>query len=170
METAVSAIAIYDQLEKCISLLYRLYRHFKAAKQEVRQLIEEASTCQGLSEIFHDITQPLDTKVIKQARQKGLEEVLRSQAVSAREKIDHISFKLKPLMKGGKNQSQLDQIIAKICWYFERQEGQAILVTLGSMKATLSLLTSLLNLDISLNRLSQPSTTSQTQESIVKQM
>lgn len=170
MEAAVSAIAIYDQLEKCISRLRRLYRHFKVAKQEVLQLIEEASTCQGLSEIFHDICQPLDTKVIKQAREKGLEQVLHSQAVSAREKIDRISFNLKPLMKSGKNYSQLDQIIAKICWYFEKQEGQAILVTLGTMKATLNLLTSLLNLDISLNILSQASTTQQAQESILKQM
>jgi hypothetical protein len=75
--------------------------------------MEEASTCQGLSEIFHDICRPLEGKVINLARQKGLDEVLHSQAVLAREKIDRITIKLKPLMKSGNSPSQLDQIMQR---------------------------------------------------------
>lgn len=166
---AASVIAVYNQLEACIFGLRRLYRNFKFAKDEVRQLIDEASTCQGLSEIFDDVCRPVESKVIKLARQKRLDEALNSQVTSAREQIEHMTAKLKPLLKGGKP-GQLDQIIAKIRWHFTKHEGQALLITLSAVKHTLTLLACLLTLDNALTRLSQSSSSSQNYKLLLKQM
>jgi hypothetical protein len=166
---AASVIAVYNQLEACISSLRRLYRNFKFAKQEVRQLIDEASACQSLSEIFDDICRPIKSKVVELARQKRLDEALQSQVTSAHEQIDHMTTKLKPLMENGRP-GQLDQIIAKVRWHFTKHEGQTLLVTLGTVKHSLTLLACLLALDNSLSKLSQSSATAQNYDMLLNQM
>lgn len=166
---AAPGIVIYNQLETCTRGLHRLYRNFKFARKEVGQLMEEVSACQSLSEIFYDISRPLDTTVMKLVREKKLDNILKSQTSSAREQTDHIKAQLKPLMMGGKS-GRFDQFLAKVCWHFTKHEGQALLATLGSVKHTLILLTCLLALDNSLARLSEPLTASQNYDSLVSQM
>ncbi|KAJ5494359.1 hypothetical protein N7463_010446 [Penicillium fimorum] len=107
-----SAIAIYNQLDKCIRGLLRLYKTFQFAEQEIGQLIDEVSACLSLSEMFNDVTRPLTGRVINLAIEKKLDKTLESQATSAREQIRHIIKKLKPLMKGGISNS-FDKFLAK---------------------------------------------------------
>lgn len=143
---AASVIAVFNQLDGCICGLRRLYKNFKFAKQEVQQLINEVYVRQSLSQIFNDASRPLSGRVIKSAREKKLDKVLRSQATSARKQIDRITTKLRPLMKGG-SPSRFDQILAKIWWHYTKHEGLALLDTLGTVKHSLPLLACLLTLE-----------------------
>lgn len=166
---AGSVIAIFNQLEGCIRGLRRLYKNFKFAKQEVQQLMDEVQACQILSEIFNEVSRPLSGRVIKLACKKNLDKVLQSQATSAREQIGRITTKLKPLMKGG-SPSRLDEILAKVRWHYTKKEGQALLVTLGTVKHTLTFLAGLLTLENSLTRLSQQSTARRGDDLLLSQM
>lgn len=159
---AASVIAIYVQLEACIKGLRRLYKSFKFAKQEVRQMMEEVQVCQGLSQIFNEISRPLGSRVITLAREKKLDELLQSQATSAQEQTDRMTTKLKPLMNRGRGSpSRFEELWAQVWWHYTKHEGQALLVTLGTVKHSLTLLSSLLLLDNSLTMISQLSTASQ---------
>jgi hypothetical protein len=131
--------------------------------------MDEVSTCQSLSEIFNDISRPLRSRVIDLAREKKLDETLRSQATSAHEQVDYITAKLKPLMKGS-IPNRFDKFIAKIWWHYIRDETQVLRDTLGSMKLSLGLFTSLLALDCSLLQVSQSSTTIQHHQALIIQM
>ncbi|KAJ5827306.1 hypothetical protein N7447_004069 [Penicillium robsamsonii] len=155
-----SAIAIYNQLDACIRGLLRLYKTFQFAEQEIGQLIDEVSACQSLSAIFNDVTRPLTGRVINLAIEKKLDKTLESQAASARKQIGHIMKKLKPLMKGSIS-NRFDKFMAKIWWHYTREETQALLATLGCVKLSLSVFTSLLALDFSLVESKQSSATSQ---------
>ncbi|KAJ6098569.1 hypothetical protein N7467_000104 [Penicillium canescens] len=166
---AASAIAIYTQLEACIRGLRRLYKTFKFAEQEIGLLIAEVSACQSLSEIFNDVSRPLTGRVINLAIEKKLDKTLESQAASARKQIGHITTKLKPLMKGSIS-NRFDKLMAKIWWHYTREETQALLATLGCVKLSLSVFTSLLALDCSLMESKQSSTTSQHHEALLIQM
>jgi len=80
---AVSSIfvfAIYNQLEQCGKYSHRLKHDFRIAKQEVDLLADELSAFQSLFEIFSHISRPLETKVMKLARQQLPEEISNSQA------------------------------------------------------------------------------------------
>ncbi|KAJ5184562.1 hypothetical protein N7491_007568 [Penicillium cf. griseofulvum] len=164
-----SGVAIYNQLESCIRGLRRLYKNFKFAEQEIGQLIDEASICQSLSEIFNDISRPVKGRIIELAIEKKLDKKLESQATSARKQIGHITTKLKPLMKGSAS-NRFDKLMAKIWWHYTREEMQALLATLGSVKLSLSLFTSLLALECSLNDSKRSSTTIQQHKALLVQI
>lgn len=166
---ASSVIALYSQLETCILGLRRLYKNFKFAKREVRQLMDEVYICQSLFGTFNDITRPLESRVMKLAREKNLEEALQAQATSAGEQISRIMAKFRPLMNNI-SPSSFDQLLAKFRWHYTKHENQALMVTFGTLKHSLTLLVGLLSLENTLMMLSQPSTASQDRDVLLSQM
>lgn len=98
-------------------------------------MMEEVQVCQGLSQIFNEISRPLGSRVITLAREKKLDELLQSQATSAQEQTDRMTTKLKPLMNRGRGSpSRFEELWAKVWWHYTKHEGQALLVTLGTVK------------------------------------
>jgi len=78
----IFVFAIHNQLEQCGKYSHRLKHAFRIAKQEVDLLADELSAFQGLFEIFSHISRPLETTVMKLARQQLPEDILNSQAKS----------------------------------------------------------------------------------------
>lgn len=164
-----SALAIYNQLEKCGKRLHRLKHNFRIAKQEVNLLEDEISSCQSLFGIFSHISRPLDNRVMILARQQQLEETLNSQAAFAFEQIVEIFLKLDPLRKQS-NASRFDQIIAKLRWHWMKNEVQVPLLTLVSVKITLSAFNCLLILDLCLRDIKRQSVSKKEMKSLKMQM
>ncbi|KAF3402058.1 hypothetical protein F1880_009883 [Penicillium rolfsii] len=152
-----SVIAVCGLLEACIKGLRQLYNTLKFAKRDLRQLIEEVYICQGLFDIFEDVTRPLGSEVMRLAREKKLDEALQTQANSALQQIEQVITKFKPLLKDS-SPSSFDELFAKIRWHFTKQEIQALMVTFSTVKNSLGLLSCLLTLESSLLRFSQQST------------
>lgn len=167
---AVSSVfAIYNQLEQCGKRLHRLKHNFRIAKQEVNLLIDEVSACQSLFEIFRHVSRQLENRVMKLAREQKLDEILYSQATSALEQIDDITMKLGPLNKKS-HASRLDQFIAKLRWHLTKDEAHFALITLSSVKTSLTALTCLLALDCSIEEIRKPSITSDEKTLLLLQM
>ncbi|KAJ5259332.1 hypothetical protein N7478_012313 [Penicillium angulare] len=167
---AVSSIfAIYNQLEKCGKRLHRLKHNFRIAKQELNLLADEVSSCQSLFGIFSHISRPLDNKVMKLARQQQLEETLNSQATFAFGQIGEIFLRLEPLREHS-NAGRFDQIIAKLRWHWMKDEVQLPLLTLVSVKITLTAFNCLLILDLCLRDMKSPSVSKNEMKSLKMQM
>jgi hypothetical protein len=111
--------------------------------------MDEIYICQGLFDIFNDVTRPLGSEVMELARKKKLDEALQTQATSALEQTNHIMNKFKPLIEEGRPNS-FEEVLAKVRWHFTKQEIQALMITLNTVKCSLSLLSSLLSLESSL--------------------
>ncbi|KAJ5908310.1 hypothetical protein N7495_000992 [Penicillium taxi] len=141
--------------------------NFKCAKKEVQLLIDEVLTCQMLADIFSDTSSLLESRVMQLAYEKKLDKLLQSQTISAREQIDHIMKRLKPLLDGD-NDSRLNQCIAKVWWHFTKDETQVALVILGSVKSSLTLLSSLLTLDSLVKILKSPTARKESQSLLLR--
>ncbi|KAJ5088923.1 hypothetical protein N7456_012539 [Penicillium angulare] len=154
---AVSSVfAIYNQLELCGKRLHRLKHNFRIAKEEVNLLTDEVSACQALFGIFRHVSRPLENRVMQLARQEKLEETLQSQAAFAYQQISEITSKLEPLRKQS-NANRFDQFIAKLRWHWTKDDIQLPLLTLASVKISLTAFTCLLFLDSCLANMKRPS-------------
>lgn len=164
-----SVVTVCGQLETCVNGLRQLYITLKFAKRDVRQLMEEVYICQSLFGIFNDVTRPLGSEVMKVAHKEKLDEALQTQATSALEQIKHIMTKFKPLTEES-SPSSFEELLAKVRWHFTKQEIQALMITLNTVKYSLSLLSSLLALESSLASFLQQSTANDNRDSLLSQM
>ncbi|KAK5790598.1 hypothetical protein VI817_007885 [Penicillium citrinum] len=164
-----SVVTVCGQLETCVGGLRQLYISLRFAKRDVRQLLEEIYICQSLFGIFNNVTRPLGSEVMKMAHKRKLDQALRTQATSALEQINHIMTKFEPLIKESRP-SSFEELLAKVRWHFTKQEIQALMITLNTVKYSLSLLSSLLALESSLASFSQQSTANDNHDSLLSQM
>ncbi|KAJ5778498.1 hypothetical protein N7520_001744 [Penicillium odoratum] len=152
---AVSSIfAIYNQLEECGKRLHRLKHDFRIAKQEVNLLADES---------------PARKKVMELARKQQLEDTLSCQANFAFGQISEIVLKLEPLRKQS-NASQFDQFIAKLRWHWTKDEVQLPLLTLNSVKISLTAFNCLFILEFWIADMKRPSVSETEMKSLKLQM
>lgn len=164
-----SVATVCGQLETCVNGLRQLYITLKFAKRDVRQLMEEVYICQSLFGIFNDVTRPLGSEVMEVAHEEKLDEALQTQASSALEQTNHIMTKFKPLIEEGSLNS-FEELLAKVRWHFTKQEIQALMITLNTVKYSLSLLSSLLALESSLASFAHQSTANDNHDPLLSQM
>ncbi|KAI2785826.1 hypothetical protein POX_h09587 [Penicillium oxalicum] len=103
------------------------------------------------------------------AREQQLEKILNSQATLAFGHIDDIVLKLEPL-KADANATRFDKFIAKLRWHLTKDEAQVPLITLNSVKLSLTALTCLLVLDSSMADLRSQSISESEKETMILQI
>jgi hypothetical protein len=142
---AFAAISLFGQLDACGKSLCRFSRDIRMAKNEVKLLKYEIANCRLLASIFEEVISPIQNTVMRMARQKNLDQRLCDQSKMAHDQIREISQKLKPLYRG--KSTGFEKFQAKIRWHFVKDDFQLPMATLGSVKSSLNLLTSLVMLD-----------------------
>lgn len=142
---AFVATSLFSELEACSKSLCRFSRDDRMAKKEVKQLKHEIANCRVLASIFEEVISPIQNRVMRIARENNLDQRLREQSKLAHDQIRDISHKLKPLHR--RKSAGFEEFRAKIRWYFTKGDFQFPIATLGSVKASLNLLTTLSLLD-----------------------
>ncbi|OQE43635.1 hypothetical protein PENCOP_c003G05902 [Penicillium coprophilum] len=142
---AFAAFSLFSELEACGKSLCRFSRDIRMAKKEVKLLKQEISNCRLLASIFEEVIRPVQNKVMQIAREEKLDQRLRDQSKLAHDQIREITHKLRPLHRG--KSTGFTKLQAKIRWHFTKDDLQFPMATLGSVKSSLNLLTTLSLLD-----------------------
>ncbi|KGO47970.1 hypothetical protein PEX1_091580 [Penicillium expansum] len=115
------------------------------AKKEILLLKHEIANCRVLASIFEEVISPIQNNAMRIAREQNLDQRLQVQSKLAHDQIREIAYKLKPLHR--RNSAGFAKLRANIRWHFTKDDFQFPMATLGSVKASLNLLTSLSLLD-----------------------
>ncbi|KAJ5448728.1 hypothetical protein N7445_003549 [Penicillium cf. griseofulvum] len=150
---AFAAISLFGELDACGKSLCRFSRDIRMAKKEVQLLRYEIANCRLLASIFEEVIGPIQNTVMRMARQNNLDQRLRDQSKLAHDQIREISHKLKPLYQD--KSTGFEKFRAKIRWHFVKDDFQAPMATLGSVKSSLALLASLAMLDSAISYFSR---------------
>ncbi|KAJ5971907.1 uncharacterized protein N7479_001825 [Penicillium vulpinum] len=142
---AFAAFSLFSELEACSKSLCRFSRDIRMAKEEVKLLRYEIANCRLLASIFEEVITPIQNNVMRLARENKLDQRLREQSKLAHNQIREITHKLQPLHRG--KSTGFEKFQAKIRWHFMKGDFQFPMATLGSVKASLHLLTTLSLLD-----------------------
>lgn len=141
-----AALSILGEMEVCSTKLRGLYHDLTYAKKEVKLLRLEVSTCRRLTTMFHEITKSVQMRATQVGQNRKLDRCIRQQSAMAREQIDGLLEKLEPLRKDS-DATRLQKYMARIQWYLNKDGILLPLKTLESVRASLSLWSTLLLLD-----------------------
>lgn len=152
--SAVTSIA--GDMASCIRIIRHFCRDIRYGEEDLRLVKLEVQACKLFASMFKKTMGPVESKVMRMARESGLDKGIQEQSRTAREQIRRVLKDLKPL-ENSKSASLIPRILAAWTWHNHKKDVKASLSILVSVKISLHLLATLVSNETITAQLSQAS-------------